>query len=799
MQDNARAEIIARQPAAPDVDRLICLALLALDDPQSKAEEALAASKDALTAPDLPPEIYDRALLALASVIFTRPDLPDDNSVSSLLVLFRRTDLPANTFRLAGEVMNFLLTTPVAVRAAEGALKVLSQSNLSPEVYTALLATLRHAVTWAKDLLYLDVLLALAELEHLTAHRDYLHQEIIEPCLYTAGESATAGAVARISQLYAEASPLKYSLYNVSARMDFQPDVREMANRLLQGRFSLHEKIAQRLGSGRQRILVVQNINDGQGDEIVRTVPLIQALLDFNPALEIVLLTRRVYLYANPRLTVIPFKDRDRINDLLQQRFDVVIDFFEHTVREINHDADLEEIVRDYVERHRPFLFISSTKGHNYFLYEEVQVDSRPVAQDLGLDRHRVDNIYETTFRLIAELGLPLRCGEDQPATDWVLAGVPWSEAEAAWLELIRHNTEGRPVALMNPFGGAEPLKGCVEQQIDKLSAMIRHLIREHYYVIILPNGMPWGTASLAAEAIGRLEPHEQEHAAVGPDPDGRSDAVEHTVPGAPPLNYADRVMRMMIYFIRFADLIVPVEGWMTHAAYCLGKKYRMLMMPYSYVDRWHPYAVTRHQQLALGLLQCVHLSSEEERSAPPILEQPRKFVMLFLLREFGNAGDARGLELLRRAARSEDRHLRECATFSMGKLETAEVEQDLISLLQDSFRGVRAAAASALLERQDLDEPRPGELPRKHLAAIVASGQEKRDWATVIRIGEAARPALELALQDDDPVVRREALQMKRILDFKENLRQRKRPSLLTRLAQNRILRSLLDGVKGK
>ena len=404
-----------------------------------------------------------------------------------------------------------------------------------------------------------------------------------------------------------------------------------------------------------------------------------------------------------------------------------------------------------------------------------------------------MDNIYETTFRLIAELGLPLRCGEDQPATDWVLAGLPWSEAEAAWREITEQNIEGRPVALMNPFGGAEPLKGCVEQHIDKLSAMIRHLIQEHFYVIILPNGMPWGTASLAAEALGRLEPHEKEHAAVGPDPAGSSEGVEHPVPGAPPLNYADRIMRMMVYFIRFADLIVPVEGWMTHAAYCLGKKYRMLMMPYSYVDRWHPYAGTRHQQLALGLLQCAHLTSAEERSAPPILEQPRKFIMLFLLREFGNTGDVRALELLRRAARSEDRHLRECAAFSIGKLETSEVEQDLISLLQDSFRGVRAAAATGLLERKDRDALSSCELSREYLASFMASGHGLEGWAALIRIGEAARPALELALQDDDPVVRREALQVKRILDFKANLRRRRRPSLSKRLMQNRILRSLL------
>src|SRR5262245_6508906 len=791
MPDKGRSEFIANQPALSDSDRLTQLSLMALGDPQAKAEDALAAFSDALNSPDLPPEVCDRALIVLASVIFTRPDLLDHYVVSSLLPVFRQAELPANTFRLAGEVMNFLLTTPVAAPAAEATFKLLGQPDLSPEVYRVLMATLRHAVTWARELFDLERLLVLAEFEHLGAHRDYLFQEIVEPCLYSAGDTVTLETFTRMAQLYGEASSLKYCLYNISARMDFRPAVRESASRLLRGRFPLHEVIARRLGSGRQRILMVQNINDGQGDEIVRTVPLSQALLDFNPALEIVLLTRRVYLYAHPRLTLIPFKDRDRIDDLLRQRFDAVIDFFEQTVLEVNHDPDLEEVIQNYVRQHGPFLFVSSTKGHNHFVYEQIHVESRPVAQSLGLDRHRVENIYETTFRLIAELGLPLRCGEDPPMTDWVLAGLPWSEAEGAWRELIRHNTEGRPIALLNPFGGAEPLKGCVEQHIDKLSAMIRQLIRENFYVVLLPNGTPWGTASLAADAISCLESHEQRQVVLGPDPDGGSEADAYPVPGAPPLTHPDRVLRMVIYFIRFADLIVTVEGWMTHASYCLGKKYRLLMMPYSYPDRWHPYATTRHQQIALGLLQCAQHSSDEERGAPPIIEQPRKFVMLFLLREFGNTGDAKALELLRRAARSEDRDLRQCAALSLGKLGTAEVELDLISLLQDSFRGVRADAASALLEMQERRGPHPGDLPREYLIALVASGHEFRNWATVIRIGEAARPALELALQDDDPVVRREALQVKRILDFKVNLHQRRR-QVSTRLMPGRILRGL-------
>ncbi len=81
--------------------------------------------------------------------------------------------------------------------------------------------------------------------------------------------------------------------------------------------------------------------------------------------------------------------------------------------------------------------------------------------------------------------------------------------------------------------------------------------------------------------------------------------------------------------------------------------------------------------------------------------------------------GDAQVLDLLRRAARSEDRDLRQAAALALGKIKTAEVEQDLISLLQDPFRGVRADAASALLEMQEQHGPRPGYLPRDYLIGL--------------------------------------------------------------------------------
>jgi ADP-heptose:LPS heptosyltransferase len=683
--------------------------------------------------------------------------------------------------------MSFLLTTPVGEQAVEATINALSQPNQSPAVTEALLGTLRYAATWTKELLEPEMLLAMSELDHLIEHRDFILQSILEPCLYAAGESVTAAALARMARLYGEDGSSKYCFYYVNARKDFRPDARELAGSFCRERFSLHEAVAQKLGEGRPRILMAQNIKDRQGDEIIRCVPLIQALLDFNPELEITLATRRVYLYAHPRLTLIPIEDRDRVAALFQQRFDGVIDFFEPNAPEATHDPELEPLIQTYVERRQPFLFLGSTKGYNHFVYEQVSVDGRPLAASLGLDRRRVDNVYETTFRLIAELGLPLRCGEDAPASEPVLAGLPWSEAEAAWRALTRQNTERRPVALLNPFGGAEPLKGYVERKLAALAEVIRRLIAERIYVVLLPNGTPWGTAALAGEVIRRLEPHEQAQVAVAPDPAGGSDKVEHAIPGLPPLTHPDYVMRLVTYFIRFADLIVPVEGWMAHAAYCLGKPYRMLMAPYSHADEWHPYAGARHQQIALSLMQCV----EEGRSDPLWLalpEQPRKFILLFLLREFGEARELKALGLLRQAASSEDRDLRQAAAISLGKLTGSEVEQDLIALLRDSFCGVRAAAATALLERPE----RAGEFRREQLMAFALIGREARDWMAVYQLGEAARPAVELALQDDDPVVSREAAQALRLLDFKATLR-RTRPSLRERLIRNRVLRRLL------
>jgi hypothetical protein len=489
----------------------------------------------------------------------------------------------------------------------------------------------------------------------------------------------------------------------------------------------VHAGVGEILGGERPRVLLVQNIRDGQGDEIIRTVPLMQALTDFNPRLQIVLLTRRAYLYAQPRITALPLAEPAGTH------FDAVIDFFEPKVRECNHQPDLEPKIQQHIRDHSPRMVIAAAKGFNHFTYGQVELDGHDYACELRLDVQRFKNVYETTFRLIAELGLPQRTGEQQPASEWVLAGVPWPAADTEWQRLTQANTEGRPVALLNPFGGIEPLKGYTASQSDALGAQIRRWIGAGFFVIVAPNGTPWGGEHQVRAAIDRLSPADQAQTAIAPDAAKAPDA--------------DAATRQLIYFLRYADLIVAVEGWMIHAAYCLGKPYRTLMMPYSHPPEWQPYAQSPNQRIDEAMPP-LHFDEQGEF----IVEQPRKFALMELLEELGNAPEPEALPFLSRALHSLDRDIRAAAARALAQRSEPVARPLLMNALADPYYRVRAAAAAAFHNTPN------GAAPKEEIEAHVAIGKLVRRWSTILQLGHKARPALEIAARDEDPVVRREA-----------------------------------------
>jgi hypothetical protein len=737
-----------------------------LEQPQSINPSDVSVCRELLNTVAGANEEYNTALGLLAAVIYWRPDLVGAEIVAGLEALFTCPRLPEATHRHAGDVLNFLLATPAAPRAFDLLLRILTQPGQSRALYDGLLDSLEFASSWAMRRLDLVPLVTLAEHDHLADHRERLLHVAIERAVFALPGSVTAELLERLVRLFAGHPSLKYLLYYVIGRADVSAAVRSTASAFITGQFPLHEVIRRELRGDAKRVLIVQNIADGQGDEIIRVVPLLESLLRFNPRLEVVLITKREYLYAHSRITPVSIDDRTMVRSILRQRFDAVIDFYEPKVPQVNHHRELAHEIKAHVRTHAPFLYITSLKGWNDFVYQRVDMGSRAYAEALALDRQRVDNIYETTFRLIAELGLPLRLGEDPPDMNSVLAGLPCPAADTAWSMLVAPNRGGRPVALLCPFGGIEPLKGYVERQINALVERARGLIGEGYYVVLLPNGMPWGSTRHACEVVGRLDPSEQEHVVVAPDPAEARGIVTyehagpHTVPGA---SYQ---MRLVTYFVRFADLVVTVEGWMVHAAYSLGKRYRVLMLPYSHPSRWHPYGRTLGQDVAELDSTLAPVPSSQEAHVPPLPEQPRKFVLLFLLGSLGRTGNVQAVPLLRWALQSEDRDVRLAATQSLARFSGPDIDAALGALLADPANRVRGVAAAALLERTAGTPSSLSGLRRENLLAHEAIGREARDWVSVLRLGTTARSAIETALNDGDPVVRREAVEIMHLLD---------------------------------
>src|SRR5579872_3132337 len=99
----------------------------------------------------------------------------------------------------------------------------------------------------------------------------------------------------------------------------------------------------------------------------------------------------------------------------------------------MTHDAQLNETLQHHFRDRPPLLHLQGKKWLNQNVVERLIIGRKSWAARLGLDRLRVFNVYEPPLRLMAELGLPCRMGENAPVGESVLAGIPLTEAEVAW------------------------------------------------------------------------------------------------------------------------------------------------------------------------------------------------------------------------------------------------------------------------------------------------------------------------------------------------------------------------------
>ncbi len=723
---------------------MTALAIRLLQSPDVVPAEAVAVLQAG------PAEDPDGWLLLLGVLLWQCPSLITSDVIEHVERLIAQPDLDAEALAAASQALS--ASVPFSASAVASATRLISAPGLPDERKTIALEALRNAVFWAIELLDIERLLAAAE-GGAEAFRTALLWDVIEPRLM-AEDAPLNSFIDRAARLYPDERTREHFLYWLRGKSRMDP---------ASGAFERHTAVAERLRCGPRRALIVHNINDGQGDEIARSAPLMQALLDFNLELKIVIVTRRLHLYSHPRVATIPIGNRARVLESLAAPFDAVIDFYEPEIHEVAYDLALERTLEELRERQRPFLDIRSRKGFNHFLFEIVRLHGEQVAGQLRLNRRRIANNYEPALRLMADLGLPTRRGEQHLDSEFVLAGRPWQEAEEFWNGMAC----GARMALLAPFGGAERLKGFTDP--EAISAEILRLIREGFRVIVMPTGASWGAPGAAQDAIARLPEDTRSAAVIGPV----ADSEETGIPRDPALSTADSVMRLTLYGIQRADLIVTVEGWMAHAAHSFGKPYRILMLPYSHGPEWLPYGRSTRQVPVLtarAAAPCVEA---------PLVEQPRKRALLFVFAQLRNRPAEGVLPVIRGALASEDRDIRLAAAEALETHPAPEAAPALAQLLRDPSHRVRAVAARGLLERCVI----PPGVQEPELLAHVWIGPPDRDWGRILHLRNAARPAIETAAKGDDAVVRREAAHLLRLLEFKPETKESRTAKLVRRL----------------
>ncbi|HEY9776426.1 MAG TPA: hypothetical protein V6C81_21880 [Planktothrix sp.] len=497
-----------------------------------------------------------------------------------------------------------------------------------------------------------------------------------------------------------------------------------------------------------KRLLVVHNIIDGQGDEMLRIYPLLQAFLDGFRGLEITLYTDRVFLYDHPRVTVRSIADSESFASEVEQPWQGLIDFFEPYLSTNTYNLTVQRLLEKRVGRHLPPLFIWVNKGRNKFTYRSIIIDGKEVTDVLELKDQRVVRNYDTTMRLIQSFNLPLRIGEQQPRGGLIQTATGRPDLEERWHNLKeRLSSDGttREIAVVNIFGGQCASKGFTTSSFSRLAEILESLVREGYGLLLITNGEKWGGADAVEELLAQV-----------------SADVRHKMLMVPIIENRQEHMRQIKYFVGWCDLVVTVEGFMMHLAYLMGKPYRMLDTPRSYRIVWHPFGRSMRQgrwwppdRLRVREEIVVPRSNERPGAIKPI-HNPDKSILQAAFVLWSKLADPKSGEALKHFMMSEDHDIRRWLVLALAEINPLHFRQFFVNALDDSNRKVRAAAANILISC-DRDE----------------IGEKANDWLNELRafqyvrecryydaaaLGAPALRALRACINGDEPEVARDA-----------------------------------------
>ncbi len=347
------------------------------------------------------------------------------------------------------------------------------------------------------------------------------------------------------------------------------PDKREE----LKAQFPLTNFAQQILGKEGAKILIVLGEQVGLGDELADAATFLQAVVDRNPWAKVTVLTSRPQLYNHPQIEINTADWQNSHNTYKQ--FDVVVDYG-------NTGPYWLPSPRGSAA---PPIFIRPRAIRNQ--HPEILFNGELQSTRLPLN----SNVYMPGFMLCAEFGLDFRWGSQQPYLS-ILVGNCRSEefktAHAYWnRELFPgKNKEGLPTALYNPFGGTEEAKGTANtpEGNRQCAEEIKLLLSEGYFVLLAPNGKPWGSSARANELYNLLSERDQGKVFVLPEP--------------------DKNPALLKYMAAWSDCIYTCEGGMVHLAYHLGKPFRTIANDFAKttLPTWTPTGADQSQGVITGI-----------------------------------------------------------------------------------------------------------------------------------------------------------------------------------------------------
>jgi hypothetical protein len=739
-------------------DGLAVILETALTRPSALTTAAFDETVERLGGEDARP--WTPALATLAAVLYARPDLARAPVVDRLAAVVARSAGRDTVVDRAAVVFEYLATLDLAEPALVACRDLLGRPGLAPSTRTRLVGVLRAFANWRPDLLDVGTVVELAAAPALAAEREAILGHVLEPLVFAAPAGITSTLLDRIADVFGSCMRLRYTLVALGERAGASPAVRHRVAAPLAAAFPHRPAARAVLTGGPFALLVILNVRIGQGDEIVRLAALTQALLDANPRLSVTLVTKRPHLYDHPCVRPVAILDDVAVGAALAAHFDGVVHVSEPDVPQLTWAPELDARVSALVAAQRPRFMVAGDVGRTQFLYQRVLLDGRELARERELDRLGVESIYDGCRRLLAELGLPARAGEEPFRTPCLLTGTPSRDAEGIWDGLRARLAP--PIALVNAFGGASRIKGYPADRPERLAAELTGLVAEGCSAVLLPNGTSWGGREAAERVLGRVSPDVRTRLALAPDPDERDPARRLALTERLDLPYADRVMRLFKYFATYADCVATVEGWMAHLVYALGRPYRLVLQAQSYGFDWHPPGRGPRQRLRPALstgsrAASTSLDALGEGDPPPLPARPRKPLLRVALAGLAGLPADRSLPLLRRALAAEDHDVRAYAVAGLaGLLPGDDVRRAVVAALRDPEPVVRSAAAEALLA-SGLD------LTRELGARFAEYLQISRDiagqnWPAVFRTGDMALPALFVAADGANDAIRREA-----------------------------------------